>query len=257
MQPISVNSDLGFDIIFGDVRKTLQATRYKDFFNLIIADPPFGLKFDKSSHEYGADEYLLYDDDFSVDEYQVFTRQWLEPCYEALKPDGTLYLFSGWTHLREILNAIHDTKFHLINHCIWAYSWGVYCKKKYVTSHYHVLFLAKRSKNYKFKPQYVNPNTKRKGNPYERDVWYWEDYNRGNDPHRIKGHPCQLPIVLLEKVIKISSDKDDWIGDVFSGSGGTALAARRLNRNVVSFEMNEEYFEVIEKKMGFLKQTNN
>lgn len=239
-----------FEIITGDVRETLSQDRFNGFFDLMIADPPFGLKFDKSSHEYGAKEYILYDDKFTCDEYETFTREWLTACKRGLKATGCLYLVSGWTRLREILNAVHATGFHLVNHVIWAFSWGVYARKRYVTSHYHVLFLAKDKREYTFKPQFVNPNTKRKGNPYELDVWFWPEYNRGNDPDRVKGHPCQLPVVLLERIIAISSNEGDWVGDIFSGSGGTALAARRLGRNVVSFEINDEYRAIIEKKSG-------
>lgn len=238
------------EFVFGDVVDKLTKERFKGYFDLIIADPPFGLKFNKSSHEYGADDYILYEDNFTGTEYEEFTYKWVSACYGALKDNGSMYLVSGWTRLREILNAVEKTGFHLVNHVIWAFSWGVYAKKRYVTSHYHILFLAKNKKNFTFKPQFVNPNTKRKGNPYELDVWFWPEYNRGNDPDRIKGHPCQLPIVLLEKMIKISSNEGDWIGDVFSGSGGTALAAKNLNRNTVCFEINKEYREIMEKKIG-------
>ena len=236
------------DIVIGDVLECLAREKYQEFFDLIIADPPFGLNFDKSSHEYGAKEYILYDDDFTGEEYQEFTAKWLKVCHDALKKNGSLYLVSGWTRLREILNAVHESGFHLINHVVWAFSWGVFSRKRYVTSHYHILFLAKNKNDFNFKPQFVNPQTKRKGNPYELDVWFWPEYNRGNDPNRIKGHPCQLPVVLLEKIISISSNEGNWIGDIFSGSGGTALAAKKLGRNVVSFEINGEYKEIIEKK---------
>lgn len=236
------------DIIIGDVQECLAREKYQELFDLMIADPPFGLNFDKSSHEYGAKDYILYDDNFTSEEYQEFTEKWLKICYGALKKNGSLYVVSGWTRLREILNAIHGSGFYLINHVVWAFSWGVYSRKRYVTSHYHILFLAKNKHNFVFKPQFVNPQTKRKGNPYELDVWFWPEYNRGNDPNRIKGHPCQLPVVLLEKIISISSNEGDWIGDIFSGSGGTALAAKKLGRNVVSFEINGEYKEIIEEK---------
>jgi site-specific DNA-methyltransferase (adenine-specific) len=243
-------SEPQFELVIGDVRVTLAQERFSEFFDLIIADPPFGLEFNKSSHEYGATDYILYEDKFTDDEYTSFTVKWLTACRDALKPTGSLYLVSGWTRLREILNAVHESKLHLVNHCIWTFSWGVYARKRYVTSHYHVLFLTKDKNEYTFKPQFVNPETKRKGNPYELDVWTWPEYNRGNDPNRIKGHPCQLPVKMMEKMLSISTNERDWIGDVFSGSGGTALAAKNLNRNVISFEINPDYQEIIEKKVN-------
>jgi site-specific DNA-methyltransferase (adenine-specific) len=88
---------------------------------------------------------------------------------------------------------------------------------------------------------------------YDEDVFYWPDYNWGNDPHRIKGHPCQLPIVLLEKLIRTSSSPGDLVGDVFSGSGGTILAARLSNRDVLGFEIRKEYEPIIHEKARFGK----
>ena len=129
----------------------------------------------------------------------------------------------------------------MLNHAIWHYSWGVYTKRRFVTSHYHILLLVKNPKKYQFYKQ----------KHYYEDVLYWKEYNRGNDPDRIKGHPCQLPLVLLETLILTSSSSGDLVGDVFSGSGGTILAARRTGRNVIGFELREEYEPIIKQKVKF------
>ncbi|MBN2150509.1 MAG: site-specific DNA-methyltransferase [Candidatus Lokiarchaeota archaeon] len=238
-----------YEVVFGDVLETLP--NYPEKFNLIIADPPFGLEFDKGSHEYGADDYILYDDKFSGDEYEEFSFKWISACHGALAKSGAMYVISGWTRVGEILNAVKRTRFHLINHIIWHFGWGVFARKRYVTSHYHVLFLAKDKNDYCFVPQFSNPNTKRKGEKYEEDVWYWPQYNRGNDPDRAPNHPCQISLAVLEKIVLISSKPGDWIGDVFSGSGGTILACRRLGRNVIGFEKKKEYESTIRQKAKF------
>ncbi|MEM2900250.1 MAG: site-specific DNA-methyltransferase, partial [Thermoplasmata archaeon] len=224
-----------YDIIIGDVLQVLPSLKRK--FNLIIADPPFGIEYNKSSHEYGAKEYKLYRDKMTKKEYFEFSRSWINACYDALLPSGSMYIVSGWTNLSPILNAIEESKFILRNHIIWYFSWGVYTKRSFVTSHYHILFLVK-GKNYKFNKQ----------SSYEEDVWEFEGYNRGNDPDRIKGHPCQLPIVLLEKMILTSTDKDDWVADIFSGSGGATLACRLTGRNVIAIEKEPEYARLVRKK---------
>ena len=235
-----------YKIIIDDVLKVLDD--YNSFFDLIIADPPFGIDFDKSYHEYGADGFILYEDKFEGDEYEKFSYKWISKCYEALKPNGCMYIVSGWTNIGAILNAIKNTNFVLKNHIIWFFEWGVFTNKKYITSHYHIPFLVKEEKSYTFKPQYSNPKTKRKGFKYEKDVWYWPKYNRGNDTDHIKGHPCQLPIILMKKMIKISSNPGNWVGDIFSGSGGTLLACRELGRHCISIERNSDYLEIIKKK---------
>ena len=232
-----------FKLIIGDVNKTLPIEAKNRLFDLIIADPPFGISFSKSSHEYGAKEYDLYDDNFTSESYLDFSKKWIKSCYDALTPTGSLYIISGWTNLQYILNAIKNTKFHMLNHAIWHFSWGVYTKRRFVTSHYHIILLVKHKKKFQFYKQ----------KHYDEDVFYWKDYNRGNDPDRIKGHPCQLPIVLLEKLILTSSKEGDLVGDVFSGSGGTILAARRTSRDVIGFELRKEYEQIIKQKARFGK----
>lgn len=42
-----------------------------------------------------------------------------------------------------ILNAISLTQLKLVNHNIWKYNFGVFTTKKFITSHYHILYLVK------------------------------------------------------------------------------------------------------------------
>ena len=232
-----------YKLVLGDVNNTLPLEAKERSFDLMIADPPFGISFNKSSHEYGAAEYNLYEDSFTPESYYEFSKKWIKTCYDGLTPTGSLYIISGWTNLQYILNAINTTNFHMLNHAIWHFSWGVYTKRRFVTSHYHIILLVKNPKKYQFYKQ----------KHYDEDVFFWKEYNRGNDPDRIKGHPCQLPIVLLEKLILTSSSVDDLVGDVFSGSGGTILAARRSGRDVIGFEIRKDYKPIIEEKAKFGK----
>jgi site-specific DNA-methyltransferase (adenine-specific) len=232
-----------YELIIGDVNKTLPIKANERLFDLIIADPPFGISFNKSSHEYGADDYNLYEDEFTPDSYFKFSKCWINTCYKSLTSNGSMYIISGWTNLRPILNAINETNFHMLNHLIWHFSWGVFTKLRFVTSHYHILLLVKNKNEYQFHKQ----------KHYDEDVFFWPEYNRGNDPHRIKGHPCQLPVVLLKKLILTSSSPSDLVGDVFSGSGGTILAARLTSRDVVGFEIRKEYEPIIRQKAKFGK----
>ncbi|MHA2244418.1 MAG: DNA-methyltransferase [Candidatus Hodarchaeales archaeon] len=234
-------NDSKYELIIGDIIETLPLKAKERAFNLIVADPPFGISFNKSSHEYGSEEYDLYEDNFTPESYFQFSKNWIQTCYDALTGNGSLYIISGWTNLQYVLNAINQSKFHVLNHAIWHFSWGVYTKRRFATSHYHIILLVKNKKKYQFYKQ----------KHYDEDVFFWSEYNRGNDPHRIKGHPCQLPIVLLEKLILTSSSSGDLVGDVFSGSGGAILAARLTGRDVVGFEIRKEYKSIIHQKARF------
>ncbi len=84
--------------------------------------------------------------------------------------------------------------------------------------------------------------------PLVSDVW--------TDIHRMKhnkyrdNHPCQLPLHLLERLILMTTDEGDTVLDPFSGTGTTALAAKRLGRNYIGFELDEQYIEITENKLS-------
>ena len=48
--------------------------------------------------------------------------------------------------------ALDHVGFITVNHIIWKYQFGVVTKKKFVTSHYHCLYVCKNEKKRKFYP---------------------------------------------------------------------------------------------------------
>lgn len=57
-------------------------------------------------------------------------------------------------------------------------------------------------------------------------------------------HPNCKPIEILSNFIINSSNENDIIFDPFAGSGSTCLAAKRLNRQYIGFEINEKWYNV-------------
>ena len=51
------------------------------------------------------------------------------------------------------------------------------------------------------------------------------------------------------KAIKILSFKGEIVLDPFSGSGTTAVAAKKLDRNFIGFELSEKYTEIAKERM--------
>lgn len=47
----------------------------------------------------------------------------------------------------------------------------------------------------------------------------------------------------------MSSDEGDIILDPFSGTGTTALAAKRLGRNFIGFELDDKYIKITQNKL--------
>jgi DNA modification methylase len=63
-------------------------------------------------------------------------------------------------------------------------------------------------------------------------------------------HPTIKPVDIIENLIINSSKENDVVLDCFMGSGTTGVACKKLNRNFIGMELNEEYFEIAKKRIN-------
>ena len=78
----------------------------------------------------------------------------------------------------------------------------------------------------------------------------WQKNNHTTSKEYCGWHPTQKPVELLERIIKANSHSGDVILDIFSGSGSTALAAKKVNRDFIGCEVSEEYFTKSLERVG-------
>ena len=71
------------------------------------------------------------------------------------------------------------------------------------------------------------------------------------------GHPAPFPEELPNRLIKLFSFTNDIVIDPFMGSGTTAIAAIKNNRNFVGYEINEEYINLANNRILNLKEKNS
>lgn len=62
-------------------------------------------------------------------------------------------------------------------------------------------------------------------------------------------HPTQKTVEVIEKLITDSTKEGDLVLDCFMGSGTTAVAAKKLNRNFIGFEIQEKYITISENRL--------
>lgn len=55
-------------------------------------------------------------------------------------------------------------------------------------------------------------------------------------------HPTQKPVELLEYLIKVFSNENDWILDFTSGSGSTGIACYKMKRKFIGIEINNDFY---------------
>lgn len=214
--------------------------------DLIVTDPPFGISFRARRINYNRSQerVLRGYNEIPKEQYYEFTLCWMKEACRVLKESGSMYVFSGWNNLRDILNALHEVKLETVNHIIWKYQFGVYTKRRFVTSHYHCLYVCKNDKLRRFflESRFRNDERTSEGNKarYQdmEDVWVIpREYWNGD----IKT-PTKLPYALLEKILQYSSQPGDVVLDPFLGSGQVAVVAKQLKRRYIGFEIEPEIY---------------
>jgi len=221
--------------------------------DLVVTDPPFAINFKAKKANYNriASRVLSGYNEISPEDYYEFTNNWMNQVKRILKKSGSMYVFSGWNNLKDILNALDYNGFTTINHIIWKYQFGVVTAKKFVTSHYHCLFVCKNDKTRKFFPySRFKKNAKThegKSLHYQdkEDVWiikreYWTGDNKT---------PTKLPAEIIKKILQYTSEKNDLILDPFLGSGQVAVISKMLQRRYLGFEIVKQYYDFANKRL--------
>ena len=230
--------------------------------DLVVTDPPFAINFKakKANYNRTASRVLSGYNEINVEDYYKFTNNWMRQVKRVLKKSGSMYVFSGWNNLKDILTALDVNGFTTINHIIWKYQFGVVTAKKFVTSHYTCLFVCKNDKMRKFFPySRFKKNAKTsdgKSLHYrdKEDVWIIKrEYWTGDDKT-----PTKLPAEIIKKILQYSSEKNDLILDPFLGSGQVAVISKMLGRKYLGFEIIKSYYdfayERLEKNVYRLKK---
>ena len=63
-------------------------------------------------------------------------------------------------------------------------------------------------------------------------------------------HPTQKAVALMEVLIKLVTKEGQTVLDPFCGCGTTLVAAKNLNRDYIGFEINDEYYQNILKRLS-------
>lgn len=248
-------------LIFGDCLAKMREME-EGVVDLAFADPPFNVGFD-----YG-DEY---DDNMSASEYSRWSRDWIEQVHRVLKPHGSFWLAIGDEWAADLLCEARSLGFHQRSWVIWYYTFGVNSPKKYTRSHAHLLYFTKHKKNYTFNTDAARVPSARalvyndkRANPDGRlpdDTWILRPQELdqeafpefgdtwhiprvcGTYKERIDGAPNQMPEQLMGRIIRHCSNEGDLVLDPFTGTGTTAVVARKLNRRYLGFEQSQRFLD--------------
>lgn len=254
-------------ILYGDNLMEIKKISNESI-DMIYLDPPFFTQKLLKSTELENGEFYSFDDKWSsIQEYIEFLRIRLKEFYRVLKTTGSIFFHcdrNASHHIRVLLDEIFgDDNFR--SEIIWNYKRWSNSKKGLLNSHQTIYFYSK-SNSFKFNTMHTdyspttnvdqilqerirNKNGKcvykrdkngietikvnKKGVPLS-DVWDIPFLNPKAKERT--GYPTQKPVLLLERIINISTDVGDTVLDPFCGSGSTLVAAKILGRNYIGID---------------------
>jgi len=230
----------------GDCVEQSRAHLKPESVDLIITDPPYGIDGDKLHRHYNRDESYVVEGYVEIprSEYSDFSERWIAEAARVLRPGGAIYLVSGYTNLPDVMAALRKSELSEVNHLIWKYNFGVYTSRKFVSSHYHILYYEKPGgrRTFNLESRYSKTDSSETGsaNYQDReDVWI---INREYKPGQRK-NKNELPDALLLKMLQYSTNEGDLVVDFFMGGGSTGRMALALNRHFAGFEVSATAFE--------------
>ena len=218
----------------------------EDSLDMVYGDPDYnvGIKYAGKKYTTRWNEY--------IDWYIELARESLR----VLKPTGNLFMLNypkQNAYLR--VKFLDDNAYHVHNY-IWAYNTNVgHSPKKFTTAHRSILHATKSKDNHFYKDQvavpYKNPTDKRilnnlangsKGRmPYS---WFYFDLVKNVSKDKTF-HACQIPLALVEMLIKSCTQQKDDVFILFGGSGSEIILCENLKRNFISCEIHPDYHRMI------------
>lgn len=218
--------------------------------DMVYGDPDYnvGINYAGKSYKKKWDEYINW--------YITLTKESMR----VLKPTGNLFMINypkQNAYLR--VKYLDDAAFDVFDY-VWVYNTNVgHSKRRFTNAHRSILHATKSKKNNFFKKQvaqpYQNPTDKRikeriaqghKG----RMPYSWLNFNLVKNVSKDKTyHSCQIPLALIELLVKAATKPGDDVFILFGGSGSEIILTKELQRNFVSCEIHPEYFNMIQDRL--------
>ncbi|MBT8392299.1 MAG: site-specific DNA-methyltransferase [Ignavibacteria bacterium] len=251
-------------IINQDIFETIEFLPEK-FVDLLFIDPPYNIskKFNLVSFK-----------EMEIKKYEQWLDSWLKKIIKILRNTASVYICGDWKSSSAILNTA-GKYLTVRNRITWEREKGRGAKRNWKNCSEDIWFFTV-SKNYtynydavKIRRKVLAPYKNESGLPKDwmknknynfRDTFSSNTWTDISIPFwsmpENTDHPTQKPEKLLAKIILASSNKGDIVFDPFSGSGTTAVVAKKLGRNFISVDLDKYYCCLAQKRLSIAEKDN-
>lgn len=239
-----------------------------DFFDLIIADPPYGASSTnkwsygegKKQAGFGGDWKLTSEawDLLTQNDSFMNTFSWLKELKRIVKTTGSIWIHSTYHNSGFVNVCCQILGLEIINEVAWykRNSFPNLSGRRLTASHETILWVHKggeKSRNYYFNydasKEYVYPSDHLKeAGKQMRTVWDIPN-NKAKEEMKFGSHPTQKPIAVSDRIITICGQEGGNLFVPFAGSGTEMVAGIKHKMRVYGCEIDPEYFKIAKSRL--------
>lgn len=266
-----------------DILKKIESNSIQ----MVYCDPPFYTQKSHKLYNNQNKKYEFEDTWNSLEEYIEFLKVRFIELKRVLKTNGLIFIHcdrSASHYIRVLLDEVFGYN-NFQSEIIWRYKRWSNSKKGLLNNHQNI-YMYSKTRNFKFNTilEEYSPSTNidqilqnrerinnktvyqldeedntvlskpKKGVPLS-DVWEIPFLNP-KAKERV-GYPTQKPIILLERIIEISTDENDIVLDPFCGSGTTLVASKILGRKYIGIDFLDDAVELTKNRLNNPIKTNS
>jgi site-specific DNA-methyltransferase (adenine-specific) len=268
-------------LLNGDCLQELNSIP-EESIDLIYLDPPFFTQRTHKLKNKKGDKTFSFNDEWeSIEAYVNFIKVRLVVLKKKLKPAGSLFLHcdkAASHYLKIALDQIFGMD-QFRSEIVWSYKRWANSKKGLLNNH-QIIFFYSKSNEFKFNTvfekysittnvdQIVQKRTRddRNKSVYKKDLRtgqpdlvsskdgvplgdVWSIPFLNPKARERVSYPTQKPILLIEKILEIATDKGDVVLDPFCGSGTTLVTAKMMGRHFIGIDVSQDALSLTKQRL--------
>lgn len=196
--------------------------------DMVLTDPPYGVAYVEGKKGLNGTSKAkeIENDHLQTDEeYELFTRAWLDAVTPHLASYNTVYIFNSDMMFCALRSGMAKAGLYYSQMLVWVKGSVVIGRKDYLPQHEVIAYgWFGRHKMNRSKAKSILFHPK---------------------PSKARLHPTMKPVGLLRKIMPNNTKAGDTVYDPFGGSGSTLIAAEHMGRKCIMVEMDTDYVQTI------------
>lgn len=207
----------------------------KESVNALITDPPYNIARDNNFKTMGRAgiDFGEWDKNFNM-------TSWISTAVSKVKKGGNIVIFTDWKAITPIIKELETLGCDIKDMLRIEKSNPMPRNRdrRFITDYEIAIWAVKKGGKWTFN---------RLSETYERPLIKTKVTPKSEKTNG--GHPTQKNIETMEWILNRLTNEGDTVLDPFIGSGTTAVACLNTNRKYIGFELEEEYFDIANKRI--------